>query len=84
MNKAEKLVNEAEKTAIGIPIDISGLIARLMKDEGITMRGEAANQIALAIQAFRRKRAETVSEKVLKAIINETGKPKNLEFTDRD
>jgi hypothetical protein len=85
MSKAEDLVSEAEKTKAGVPIDINSLIIELMSGEGIT-KELATKKIGMAIMKWRNSRPPTVTEKVVRASIEETGKPKpkDLEFTDRD
>jgi hypothetical protein len=85
MSKADDLVNEAEKTKAGVPVDINKLALELADHENILLIS-AMNKIGVAIEKWRKNRPLTVGMKVVKASIEETGKPKSkdLQFTDRD
>ena len=80
---AQELVDRAEKTSVGIPLNISKLITQLAEMENISF-DDAARKMYLAIAEWHNNRPPTVSQIVKQAIIKETSKPKNLEFTDRD
>ena len=80
---AQELVDRAEKTSVGIPLNISKLITQLAEMENISF-DDAARKMYLAIAEWRKNRPSTVSQTIKQAIIKEASKPKNLEFTDRD
>lgn len=80
---AQELVDRAEKTSVGIPLNISKLITQLAEMENISF-DDAARKVYLAIAEWRKNCLATVSQTVRTAIIKETGNPseKELQFSE--
>jgi hypothetical protein len=83
MKQARRLVEEADKTKAGIPIDTNSLIIQLMDNASID-KELATRLIGNAIIEWRKNRPLSVGMKLLRAAAEKKGKPdrKDLQFAD--